>query len=129
MLNPSTADAYCDDPTIARCKGFAQRWGYAQLRVVNLFALRATQPTALYRVDNPALLIGRNNDRVVRSVCRQADRVVAAWGNHGHLHGRAESVLAMLPEVDWHCLGTTKAGHPRHPGRIRNDTPLVPFAY
>ena len=43
MLNPSTADASIDDPTIRRCAAFAKREGWHGIRVVNLFAFRATE--------------------------------------------------------------------------------------
>lgn len=36
MLNPSTADADVDDPTIRRCLGFAKSWGCSSLRVANV---------------------------------------------------------------------------------------------
>lgn len=41
MLNPSTADAHIDDPTIRRCIGFAKSWGYGGILVGNLYAFRA----------------------------------------------------------------------------------------
>ena len=53
MLNPSTADALHDDPTIRRCVGFAKAWGCGALIVVNLFAVRATSPREMMRADDP----------------------------------------------------------------------------
>ena len=47
LLNPSTAIATIDDPTIRRCMGFAAAWGYREPTVVNLFAIRATKPKDL----------------------------------------------------------------------------------
>lgn len=52
-LNPSTADASEDDPTIRRMCGFADAWKCGGIIVVNLFALRATDPKELRRVKDP----------------------------------------------------------------------------
>ena len=41
MLNPSTADASLDDPTIRRCRRFSEDNGYTGIVVVNLYAYRA----------------------------------------------------------------------------------------
>ncbi|MEE8171109.1 MAG: DUF1643 domain-containing protein [Phycisphaerae bacterium] len=125
MLNPSTADARRDDPTIRRCIGFARRWGFGALDVVNLFAFRATRVDALRRGADP---VGPANDRVLRCCVRRADLVVAAWGNHGLLHDSATRVGPILSAAAAvHCLGVTKQGQPRHPLYVRGDAPLVRF--
>ena len=49
MLNPSTADAQQDDPTIRRCMDFAKRWGFGGIEACNLFDWRATDPKAVPR--------------------------------------------------------------------------------
>ena len=46
-LNPSTADATQDDPTIRRCVGFARQWGFDWLFMGNLYAYRSTDPKPL----------------------------------------------------------------------------------
>lgn len=78
MLNPSTADASIDDPTIRRCSGFADRLGFDRLDVVNLFSWRATSPVDLLFA--PAPEGDPENMRVILRVCGGAAMVVAAWG-------------------------------------------------
>jgi hypothetical protein len=113
-LNPSTADATADDPTVRRCVGFAKTWGFGGVDVVNLFAFRATEPRVLRRAADPT---GTENDAHLLEVAATAGRVVAAWGIHGSYRGRDEAVLGLLRAagVKVSCLSHTQAGHPRHP--------------
>lgn len=116
-LNPSTADATVDDPTIRRCVGFAQAWGYGALVMLNLFALRSTDPDALLAAEDP---VGVGNDEVLAAVCEQASLVVEAWGAHRIAPERAHAVKDLLgPNTA--VLGRTKDGHPRHPLYMRAD--------
>mgnify|MGYP004417320813 CR=1 FL=1 len=119
LLNPSTADANKDDATIRKCMSFARQWKYGTLDVVNLFAYRATDPRKLKGYNNP---VGPENDKWIVQTARDADIVVAAWGNHGRFMARDEEVLNLLDRVS--CLGITKARCPKHPLYVRLDTPL-----
>ncbi len=115
MLNPSTADATTNDPTIRRVVGFSRRWGLAAAVVVNLFALRATNPVELRAVSNP---VGPECDEHILGALSVADAVIAAWGAvHPHLREREAAVKELLADnasvVE--CLGVTKNGSPRHP--------------
>jgi hypothetical protein len=123
-LNPSTADEVHDDPTVRRCVGYAKRWGFSRLVVCNIFALRSTDPRALYEHPDP---VGPENDRHLLGEAIRADRLVAAWGFHGGYKLRGASVLQMLLDVkrDVHMLGQTKDGHPRHPLYLRTDAEPV----
>lgn len=109
-LNPSTADAELDDPTIRRCVGFAKAWGYGSLLMLNLFAFRATDPADIRREPFP---VGPSNDKHLRYGSRLADLTVAAWGVNGRYKNRDARVRAMLPSL--HYLRLTKDGHPSHP--------------
>ncbi len=128
MLNPSTADENDDDPTVRRCKHFAVQLGAAQLRVVNLYAYRATDPRRLWKVTDP---VGPDNDEWLRAAALDAHNtngyVIAAWGVHARrdrVHA-ATTVLSSTGTI--HCLGTTRSGAPRHPLYLRNDSPLLPW--
>ena len=93
MLNPSTADADKDDPTIRRCVRFARDWGYERMDVVNLFAARSTNPVKLYNLKNP---IGPDNELHVSAAIAQAGLVICAWGNLGAYTGQDQVMLAWL---------------------------------
>lgn len=110
-LNPSTADATLDDPTIRRCVGFAKAWGGTSLLMVNLFGFRSTAPAALRQVVDP---IGPENDLWLDRVVAGADLVVAAWGNHGVLLNRAEFIRQRF-SGKLQALAITKSGMPKHP--------------
>lgn len=123
MLNPSTADSTIDDPTIRRCIGFAQSWGFASLLVLNLFAWRATNPDELKKVEDP---IGPENDKAILDGVASAQLLVCAWGACRTAQDRAKAVLAMLP-VKPYCLAMTNGGEPKHPLYLSGD--LVPIEY
>ncbi|MGV2886049.1 DUF1643 domain-containing protein [Paenibacillus taichungensis] len=124
MLNPSTADATIDDPTIRRCIGFAKSWGYGSLEVVNLFAYRATNPDELKNCIDP---VGSENDEYILKALKQAKKVITAWGTKGAFFNRNQAVMEILKPYHPHCLDTSKGGHPKHPLYISAD--CVPFKY
>ena len=122
MLNPSTADAEQDDATVRRCMTFTRTWGYTSLAVVNLFALRSTDPSVLR---SHAQAIGCGNDAYIIGAAMAADLVVCAWGTKGDHLGRDAHVLTLLADTEPHALDLTKDGHPKHPLYVKGDT--LPF--
>ena len=124
MLNPSTADADIDDPTIRRCIGFAKAWGYGSIVVTNLFAFRATNPADMAKAADP---IGPENDDHIREVAFNEVKVVCAWGTHGVARaGRVRSMLRDMGTPTF-ALRLTKGGCPSHPLYLPAD--LVPIPY
>jgi hypothetical protein len=124
MLNPSTADASKDDPTLVKCIGFARRWGFGSLAVVNLFAWRETDSTKLAGVRG---LVGPANDAAIERAASSADRVVCAWGTKGTMRGRDRVVYELLASRAPHALRLTQEGAPEHPLYIPYDTKPTPW--
>jgi hypothetical protein len=124
MLNPSTADASRNDPTIRRCIGFAQTWGFGSVGVVNLFAYRSTDWHELSRAANP---VGPDNDFYLNQAVHGTNLVMAAWGNHGALAQQSSRVLSRI-DRPIHCLGFTRTGQPRHPLCVDGRVQPVPMS-
>lgn len=118
-LNPSTADANKDDPTIRRCKRFAFDLGYGGVHMANLFAFRATKRKDMLRVSEP---IGWENNGRLNLLAQHAGIIICAWGTDGGHRQRDQEVINMLSGFDLYCLGITKAGYPGHPLYIKADT-------
>lgn len=133
MLNPSLADADVDDHTIRRCCYYARREGYGGIYVVNLYAYRAQKPADLWRLGGGGGR-GIENDHHIAAAIGN-DRIggfVAAWGSLPEAaRGRQHQVRTMFRDGgrDLQCLGLTVKRWPRHPARLGNGVPLVPFPH
>ena len=125
LFNPSIANAEIDDPTIRRCMGFARREGYSGIVVGNLFAGRATNPSDLWKMDDP---FGPHNGTVLARISAEAERIVAGWGAIKR-DGLPISIADMvyLEKRKFVCLGKTANGSPRHPLYVRADQPFEPW--
>jgi len=122
-LNPSTADAARDDPTIRRAIGFARAWGFGALWVVNLFAWRATRPRDLKAAPDP---VGPRNDVWIRRIAGRCERIVAAWGNDGTYMGRSARMRALLGDrLD--VIRLNASGEPAHPLYLPAGLAPVPW--
>lgn len=126
MLNPSTADHKVNDQTIKKCMGFARRWGYGGIQVINLYALRTTDPMVLRDFDEPE---GPDNGIIWQWTLRNFHRgpIVAAWGGSFPRALPPSMAYKATNPTSWQCLGHTTEGHPHHPSRIAYTTPLRPF--
>lgn len=122
MLNPSTADALQDDPTIRRCIAFSKAWGYATLSVRNLFAYRATDPKDLKAAGYPT---GGTRGDAELIASQTADCTICAWGANAP-QWRVNEAMKLLGG-GLLCLGKTKAGHPKHPLYVPASQVLEPF--
>lgn len=126
MLNPSTATAFRNDPTITRVVNFAKREGAEELWVCNAAAFRSTDPNALM---GNAKAVGARNIQFLEWQMRECSIVVCGWGGHKWtLSPYAAPVMEFLKSErytgDLRCLGLTKFGAPRHPLYLGSTSPL-----
>lgn len=117
MMNPSTADPSHDDPTVAKCRRYALKWGYGGIDVGNTFAYRTTDQRILAQVADP---IGPENDRHLKKLALRASLVVFAYGKPKAriLKSRGLEVASMLRstlKIKPHILRLTIDGTPYHP--------------
>ena len=126
MLNPSTADATNPDPTVTKCIGYARRWGYGAIDVINLYTLRTKSPQILKEAGYPN---GERADWMITHVLSRAiGRVILGWGTKAE-RSRPLEVLRMIRDAGHTpmALRVTNGGHPQHPLYLPYDQQLVPF--
>lgn len=123
MLNPSTANEFVNDPTIAKCETRAINLKFDKMIITNLFAFRATDPNDMMEVDDP---IGEKNDIFILDHARNAEMVVCAWGNGGQHNWRSGDVTRMLKKhgIKLHALKLNSSGEPSHPLYLSNKLEL-----
>lgn len=128
-LNPSTADALVDDPTVRRWTHFARAWGYGGFTAVNLYPFRSSAPAECrawsnWQENGPDwhardALQYRNLPTIVLEA-KAASLVVACWGAGAWDRLWVDHVIEEIQsgEEPWpglYCFGLSDGGHPKHP--------------
>ena len=137
MLNPSRADAKVNDPTVLALTHFATLWGYGGIRIVNLYAFRASQPKEMFNQPE-GMRSGPDNwmhlQAAIEFAKTQGERLLVAWGRGGDVDGLDKwfANRAVSQGVTLLCLDRTKDGHPKHPmarghHRIPRDQKPIPY--
>jgi len=119
-LNPSTANATDDDPTIRRVKSMAKSWGYGGVYMLNLFTYISTDPKKL----NMSTGNHPDADSYLKDTAYSSAAIVAAWGNF-KVMGRDTEVKKLLSDMQ--ALKINKNGSPKHPLYCPTETKLVDF--
>jgi hypothetical protein len=120
--NPSLITWQTDaglDPTSANCEAIARRDGYGGVTMLNLWALRSTDPRKLRDHLDP---IGPGWAESFDEAVGDVGFVVGAWGTAPSGAGarvarhRIDEVVDHLVELrlEVRCVGQTAAGEPRH---------------
>lgn len=134
-LNPSTATAQQNDPTVRRCIGFAQAWGFDAMVMLNVYGFRSTDPEGLTTAEDP---VGPGHDAVLRYYSTQVSMIVCAWGSLRRAWRRAvrwderidrllsAAVLGAAKEK-LRCLRRNSDGEPGHPLYLPSDLRPIRF--
>lgn len=131
-INPSTAKPADLDPTVTRVRNFAATHGYDGWTMLNVYPQVSTQPSGMHPQYDPQLKAA--NEQHIGAAIQGRPMLLAAWGaNMTRRRCLSELLLDVLrltnaSGAQWLSLGSPlKDGHPPHPSRLANSTPLVPF--
>jgi hypothetical protein len=129
MLNPSTADQVLPDATVTRCIGFGRREKATTIAIVNLFAFRSTDPSALRSAQEAGIdIVGLDTDAHIGIEAGAAHRIVVAWGALGSRYPRRVAQVVELLRAHHagplYAFGSTNGGQPLHPLYLAADRAL-----
>jgi hypothetical protein len=127
-MNPSGADEAVGDSTVNKCCGYAKRWGFGAIYMLNAMSIRLTDSTSL--VTAPSVNLPEN-DEWIRRIGSAAGMVLVAWGNPADKFQRGSQVEAILREscdpAKVRCFGKNRNGSPVHALYQKNDA--IPVSY
>ena len=125
-LNPSTANATEDDPTIRRCIGFAKQWGFGALCMTNLFTMVTPFPSELIRSGERCVPV---KTWMLIQVGRRAGKIICCWGNFKAARFAETETKAALIDAGLlpFVLGLNSSGSPKHPLYLPKTTMPQPW--
>jgi serine/threonine protein phosphatase 1 len=133
-INPSTATAGRDDPTIRRIKTFAERYNHGSWIMLNIYPKIESHPNNL-PVNMDKAIHKRNIDHIKKYIDDDSI-IVAAWGDaiankrHPYLKICLREIVNEIDGINkkWYSIGElTKKGNPWHPLWVSLDSELKKF--
>lgn len=121
-VNPSTANAEADDPTIQSVTRISEHNGYGGFYMMNLFGIISSDPAILK--SNEVDPMGENL-RYISIVNRWCKDVVFAWGTFKEAKQVCQEFIDAYPNAL--CIYQTKDGSPTHPLFKKGTSVLQPF--
>lgn len=126
MLNPSTADAERDDPTIRKLIWWAGLWHYGGIEVVNVCAYRTSEPELLFIAQAQGTdIVGPDNMKAISLAVLGRD-CLCAWGTNVRkldLHMKRVRLSLRRNARGLYAVGKTRGGYPVHPLYQLKDQP------
>jgi hypothetical protein len=119
-LNPSTANAVSDDPTIRKIKKIANHNGFGGVYMMNLFTFISTDPEKLDKENGNIF----NADTWLSIISDRCTGVVFAWGSF-KVFGRDKEVISLFDEAC--ALKINQNGSPKHPLYCKDKQQIVNF--
>jgi hypothetical protein len=108
-LNPSTANADTNDPTIQRLIETLNELDFGGLRMVNLFTHVSSTPEVLKQIESDE----QHDLGIIFGHGLMVQEIIFGWGNFKEAKDRAKKVIDFFPDAL--CFGMTKDGSPWHP--------------
>jgi len=116
MMNPSTATADVNDPTIAKVCRLSKRWGFNTVYILNMLAYRATKPQDCRKVVDP---LGVRNLDFIKTYALSGSPIICAWGKThpklAHYETNMRVMLRSVKTAKFYVLKLNNAGGPYHP--------------
>lgn len=119
-MNPSTANATDNDPTVHKEIHFVKSWGFGGLLKLNAYGFKATKPADMWAARARGIdIIGRENtaDYLIGYITEfKVEKVVACWGRLKTDRGwlLAEDLRA-IGDLKLDCFKKNSDGSPAHP--------------
>jgi len=133
-INPSTATAEKDDPTIIKIKKISEKNNYRSWIMLNIYPTIESNPDNLPREINE--VVHKKNIKYIKKYIDDDTTIVAAWGDaiddkeHPYLKDCLKEIVNEINGINkrWYSIGElTKKGNPRHPLYVKTDEKLIEF--
>jgi hypothetical protein len=128
LLNPSIADENILDPTLKRCKQFANDNGFGSMIIMNVFSIVSTDPKGLRDLNLKSHYISSNLQHI--NYITSHIPIILGFGTNAdkyHPGFLKNTIYPILKDKKVYSLKVTKNGLPSHPLYLPANSKMMTF--